>query len=144
MITGRRRDVAANRCEVGEELWPRLAGQRNRGVAERVDRVDPVLGRLYDDRVIHAGLQIEPVVRLRLRRSRERHEQTLRDVRFREADLASHPAVDIDVEFRVARYLLQPDIGRSGDCRDPSRTPEWLPGVRRAADHEDDGGHWAD
>jgi hypothetical protein len=27
----------------------------------------------------------------------------------------------------------------------PARTPEWLPGVRRAADHEHDtGGYWAD
>ena len=30
-------------------------------------------------------------------------------------------------------------------CPSPARTPAWLPGVRRAADHEHDaGGHWAD
>jgi hypothetical protein len=29
-------------------------------------------------------------------------------------------------------------------CPSPARTPEWLPGVRRAADHEHAGGHWPD
>jgi hypothetical protein len=33
--------------------------------------------------------------------------------------LSRHPAVDVDVELRVAQRLLQPDVDGSGDLRDP-------------------------
>ena len=51
------------------------------------------------------------------------------------------------IEDRAVVETILTHLGLPADppCPSPARTPEWLPGVRRAADHEyDTGGHWAD
>ena len=51
------------------------------------------------------------------------------------------------IEDRAVVEKILTHLGLSADppCPSPARTTEWLPGVRRAADHEHDaGGHWAD
>ena len=50
------------------------------------------------------------------------------------------------IEDRAVVEKILTHLGLPADppCPSPARTPEWLPGVRRAADHEHDaGGHWA-
>jgi hypothetical protein len=51
-----------------------------------------------------------------------------------------------DIEDRAVVEKILTHLGLPADppCPLPARTPEWLPGVRRAADHEHAGGHWAD
>jgi hypothetical protein len=45
----------------------------------------------------------------------------------------------------VEKILTHLGLPAAPPCPSPARTPAWLPGVRRAADHEHDaGGHWAD
>jgi hypothetical protein len=45
----------------------------------------------------------------------------------------------------VEKILMHLGLPADPPCPSPARTPEWLPGVRRAADHDHDaGGHWAD
>jgi hypothetical protein len=47
--------------------------------------------------------------------------------------------------FALFLRLGAGNSGSSAPSKVASRTPEWLPGVREAADHEDHaGGHWAD
>jgi hypothetical protein len=51
------------------------------------------------------------------------------------------------IEERAVVEKILTHLGLPADppCPSPARTPEWLPDVRRAADHEHDaGGHWAD
>ena len=45
----------------------------------------------------------------------------------------------------VEQILTHLGLPAAPPCPSPARTPEWLPGVRATADHEDHaGGHWAD
>ena len=51
------------------------------------------------------------------------------------------------IEDRAVVERILTHLGLPVDLPRPSaaRTPEWLPGVREAADHQDDtGGQWAD
>jgi hypothetical protein len=50
------------------------------------------------------------------------------------------------IEDRAVVEKILTHLGLPVDPPQPSaaRTPEWLPGVRDAADHERAGGHWAD
>ena len=51
----------------------------------------------------------------------------------------------IEARAVVEQILTHLELPTEPPRPSPARTPEWLPGVRTAADHEDHaGGHWPD
>src|SRR5262249_13255895 len=78
-------------------------------------RVDAILGRLHPDGVVHAILEVEPVVGRDLGNAREGHEQARGDVLLREPELLRAPPVDVDVDGRYVHDLLQADVDGAGD-----------------------------
>ena len=91
---------------------------RDRQRLQRAQRVDLVLRRLHHDGIGHAVVGIEPVGRRDLRAAREIDDQAVGDVALGQPDILRAGAVDIDVEGRIVRRLLDARVGDAGNAAD--------------------------
>ena len=90
-------------------------GDRQR--LQRTQRIHLVLRRLHHDRIGHAVIGIEIISRRDLRAAGQIDHQAVGDVAFGQADILRAGAVDIDIEGRIVRRLLDPRIGDAGNAR---------------------------
>jgi hypothetical protein len=99
------------RGQVAEELLRARRARGDRRVHQRVDGVDPVLGRLHGNEIVDAAAGIGPVVRRHDRARAERDEDAVRHVALGEPQLGGARSVDVDQE-RVAHacgQIINPD-----------------------------------
>ena len=99
----------------------RIAGRGDRQRLQRAQRVDLVLRRLHHDRIGHAVVRVEIVGRRDLRAAGEIDDEAVGDVALGQADILRAGAVDIDVEGRIVRRLLDARIGNAGNPADPAQ-----------------------
>ena len=108
------------------------AGRRQRQRLQRAQRVHLVLRRLHHDRIGHAIVRVEVVGRGHLRAARQVDDEAVGDVAFGQADILRAGAVDIDIEARVVRRLLN---ARVGDAGDPANPVQQLVGIGEVLGH---------
>ena len=87
-------------------------------VCSALSEFDLVLRRLHHDRIGHAVIRIEVVGRRHLRGAGKVDHETVGDVALGQADILRAGAVDIDVEGRIVRRLLDARIGDAGNPAD--------------------------
>ncbi len=85
------------------------------------ERIDLILRRLHDDRVVHAVFGIEPERRLHLARSGQIDHHAVGDVALGHADILGPRAIDVDVEAGLAERLLDARIDQTGNVAQPAQ-----------------------
>ena len=120
-----RRRVALHRREVPQDLGRHAAGEVDRRLAERLQRVHLVLRCLDGDRVLNPLARVEPEARGDLAAGAERDQRVVGDVALGEPLFAGLGAVDVhphlglvdhlrDVHVHRAAHVL--DLVASSDC----------------------------
>ncbi len=112
--------------DAAEDRRLRIAGRGDRQRLQRAQGIDLVLRRLHHDGIGHAVIRIEIVGRRDLRAAGEIDDEAVGDVALGQADILRAGAVDVDVEGRRARRLLDARIRNAGDTADAA---EQLVGV---------------
>ena len=87
-------------------------------IFQRRHGIEPVLWRLRYDGVRDAVLRIDPKGRRDLEAAGQRFLQASGDVAFAQAELLGEHAVDVDLQLRVGRRLLDARVGDAGNARD--------------------------
>ena len=111
---GRALDVG----DAAEDRRLRISGGRDRQRLQRAERIHLVLRRLHHDRIGHAVIRIEVVGRRYLRGAGKVDHETVGDVALGQADILRAGAVDVDVEGRIVRRLLDARIRDAGNPAD--------------------------
>jgi hypothetical protein len=115
-----RRDRPTLDCgQIAEELGDGRAVDSHGGIAQRLERIDPVLRRLDDQRIGNAGARISPEVGGDEAVATQGDEEIVRDIALHEPELHGAGAVDLDMECRRVHDLVQMDIGQAPDPCQP-------------------------
>ena len=92
--------------------------RRDRQIDQVRNGVDAILRHLRNDRIRDAIAGIQPEIRLYLAAARKCDQQAVRGVALSEANIASERPINVDIDLRVIKNLLDAQIGDAGDKAD--------------------------
>ncbi len=98
-----------------------VGGHRDRRAQQRIQRIDPVLRRLHANVVVDAVGPVHPKVRRHLAAAAERDQHVAGDVALRQTQLRRLDAIHVQADLRLVDHLVNVNVGRAGDARNPVR-----------------------
>ena len=108
-----RRKIAPEARHIAQQLRCIAIRRRHRRARQRLQAVDAIDRRLRHDLVVHAIGRIQPFIRRRLPRARQRDQRRLRHILLRQTDLPRLRAVHVHLHRRVVHLLVHMHIDRA-------------------------------